>query len=201
MPARIQRKRTPGFRRPPDTVVVDRTSKRWGNPFRIVKTKLGILVIGPDDELIVEVESVEEGRKIAAGEFDRWIHEPEQAELLDTARRELAGKNLACYCPEPDEGEPDHCHGWIWLCIANPNDFCPKGIPADPGHQWTAGAWGPFTCWDCGAAKPVVKKRLLLETDLDDLHLDELFDHAGLHDRITITRLPADDTGPEAAGP
>lgn len=35
-PKRIQRKRTRGFRLPPNTVCVDRTS-RYGNPYRVQK--------------------------------------------------------------------------------------------------------------------------------------------------------------------
>jgi hypothetical protein len=42
---------------------------------------------------------------------------PNQAEYRASARRELRGKDLACYCPE---GEP--CHADVLLEIANSNE-------------------------------------------------------------------------------
>jgi hypothetical protein len=32
---------------------------------------------------------------------------------------ELAGHNLACWCPLPKPGEPDHCHAAVLLEVAN----------------------------------------------------------------------------------
>ncbi|MGI5274721.1 DUF4326 domain-containing protein [Nonomuraea sp. CA-218870] len=32
---------------------------------------------------------------------------------------ELAGKDLACFCPLPAEGEPDRCHAALLLSLAN----------------------------------------------------------------------------------
>ncbi|RKN53338.1 DUF4326 domain-containing protein [Streptomyces klenkii] len=37
----------------------------------------------------------------------------------DEIRRELAGRDLARWCPLPAEGEPDHCHASVLLAIAN----------------------------------------------------------------------------------
>jgi hypothetical protein len=33
--------------------------------------------------------------------------------------RDLAGKDLACWCPPPAEGQPDTCHAAALLVIAN----------------------------------------------------------------------------------
>ncbi|MFJ9034938.1 DUF4326 domain-containing protein [Streptomyces sp. NPDC102274] len=32
----------------------------------------------------------------------------------------LRGKDLACTCPLPEPGEPDHCHAAYLLALANP---------------------------------------------------------------------------------
>ncbi|KAB8186985.1 DUF4326 domain-containing protein [Nonomuraea phyllanthi] len=37
----------------------------------------------------------------------------------DEIRRELAGKDLACWCPLPEPGETDWCHARVLLEIAN----------------------------------------------------------------------------------
>lgn len=37
----------------------------------------------------------------------------------DEIRAELAGRDLACWCPLPKPGEPDHCHGAVLLALAN----------------------------------------------------------------------------------
>lgn len=38
---------------------------------------------------------------------------------VEDARRELAGRSLACWCPLPVPGEPDHCHAAVLLEVAN----------------------------------------------------------------------------------
>lgn len=44
---------------------------------------------------------------------------PDNAKLVDAARRELRGKNLACWCPLPTSPyEPDCCHAAVLLEIA-----------------------------------------------------------------------------------
>lgn len=37
---------------------------------------------------------------------------------VDDARRDLAGKSLACWCPLPAPGEPDHCHAAVLLEVS-----------------------------------------------------------------------------------
>jgi Domain of unknown function (DUF4326) len=79
MPFRFQHRRLKGFRSPPNSKVVTRTS-RYGNPFRMISD-------GP-------VERAE-----AVASFRAWITAPGQSELLARARRELRGLNLGCSCP------------------------------------------------------------------------------------------------------
>lgn len=92
-PERIQLRRTKGWRKPANTIVVARPS-RWGNPYRV-------------DEL----------GEIAVEYFERDLHAGTLAIAVDDARVELVGKNLACWCPI------DHpCHADILLDLANPKE-------------------------------------------------------------------------------
>ncbi len=72
MPERIQRKRTKGWRMPPNTVYVGRPTK-WGNPF----------FVAPDMPAHLAVEN-----------FRNMLNRHDVAEIRATLR----GKNLACWC-------------------------------------------------------------------------------------------------------
>lgn len=98
-PIRIQRRRTKGWKLPPNTVCVDRTSQ-WGNPYKIGS----ILSTGMPMTSGMAVMLFELDLKKGALDFnisDLW---------------KLRGKNLACFCPE---GMP--CHGDVLLKLANEN--------------------------------------------------------------------------------
>jgi Domain of unknown function (DUF4326) len=84
-PRRVQLRRTKGWRKPPGAVVISRPGK-WGNPYRVS----------------------EHGLPEALALYRR--HLSEHPELVEAARRELAGRTLACWCP-PDRP----CHGDILL--------------------------------------------------------------------------------------
>lgn len=99
MPERIQLRRTNGWRMPPNTVKVDRSTK-WGNPVSFKP---------PLDRLY------------AARAFWNWVtgcniqrdlngQPPSVAEI----QAALRGKNLACWCPLD---EP--CHADVLLELAN----------------------------------------------------------------------------------
>jgi hypothetical protein len=49
--------------------------------------------------------------------YERDLYE--DAVLLERARTELAGKDLACWCRLPEPGELDLCHAAITLSAAN----------------------------------------------------------------------------------
>ncbi|WP_407563357.1 DUF4326 domain-containing protein [Streptomyces sp. 184] len=118
MPTRVQRTRRrgqPGM--PPGAVYVGRPG-RWGNPWSATRDGLGTFVFGPDGELWAEVESMAEGRAIAASEYARWIQLPEQESLHTLVRQLLSRRDLACWCPLPADGEPDHCHAAVLLRLA-----------------------------------------------------------------------------------
>lgn len=99
MPARIQLKRTKGWRMPPNTLKVDR-STRWGNPYVVGGNPRNIFAPIPNDAK------------------DACLMYREAVELLlkawPRALEPLRGKNLACWCKL---GDP--CHGGVLLDLAN----------------------------------------------------------------------------------
>ncbi len=105
-PARIQRKREKGWRTPENTVYVGRPTK-WGNPFRAGEH-------GYDHDWC-------ESSAQAVEMFRYWMDDIEEAEfvtkrtmLVTEARKELRGKNLACWC---SLDQP--CHADVLLELAN----------------------------------------------------------------------------------
>jgi hypothetical protein len=84
---RIRLSRRKGFRLPRGAVVVSRPTK-WGNPFK--------------------------GRA-AVSKYRRWLKGfPAGKAIAAAAKRELRGKQLACWCPLDRE-----CHADVLIEIAN----------------------------------------------------------------------------------
>jgi len=112
-PKRVQLKRTKGWRMPPNTVKVDRTSQ-WGNPFVIGERSPGKDKLGagtPPELCGVPIRD----RPHAIDLFRKWISsESSVAQTWKSSIHTLRGKNLACWCPP---GEP--CHADILLGLAN----------------------------------------------------------------------------------
>ena len=101
VPKRIQLSRAKGWRMPPDTVKVDRTS-RWGNPWP--SGKWGpLLRCAPDAEA-------------AVGLFRAMLSDPQMraAAGYPADLSPLRGKNLACWC-RPGA----MCHADVLLELAN----------------------------------------------------------------------------------
>jgi hypothetical protein len=90
-PVRIQLSRKAGWRMPPNSVSVARPSK-WGNPFKI----------GKEYDVFQAVDHFRS--HLLAGELKITVEE---------VRRELRGKNLACWC------KASPCHAVVLLEIAN----------------------------------------------------------------------------------
>lgn len=102
-PVRIQLRRTKGWRMPPNTVKVDRTNKKYGNPFTIGCNPSQFSTALPNHCDTVE-DAVEAFRYYA----DTWM-------ALTQGRwiAPLVGKSLACWC------KPDAiCHADILLALA-----------------------------------------------------------------------------------
>jgi hypothetical protein len=92
VPRRIQLRRVKGWRLPPGAVKVADTSK-YRNPYRPAE------------------RSPEANARVKARYRQHLADHPE---LVEAARRELAGRDLACYCP------PDlPCHADVLLEVAN----------------------------------------------------------------------------------
>ncbi len=94
-PIRVQRRRAKGWKMPENTVSVTRPG-RWGNPFPC----------GGNNALAVE-------------SYREWIEKrggfyADPPPGVEDIKRELRGKNLACWCKV---GEP--CHADVLLEIAN----------------------------------------------------------------------------------
>lgn len=106
-----QLKRTKGWRKPPNSVVVSRPS-RWGNPFGV--------------KSCIEVgfaETPEQARESCAKYFRLWLaghsegyvhgHDDRRQWILDHVH-ELAGKTLLCWCPQPGP-----CHAQVLAELAD----------------------------------------------------------------------------------
>jgi len=100
-PRRIQMTRNRPWRADhPDAVIVARPS-RWGNPWRA----------GDPRDTAMRAEVVSEYRRaLLAGDL---------AVTVTDVRAELAGRDLACWCPLPEPGQSDYCHAAVLLAIAN----------------------------------------------------------------------------------
>lgn len=129
-PVRIQLKRTKGWKMPPNTVKVDR-STRFGNPF----------IVGQDGDV---AECVTKHARWLTGALTDTailssVKQPMASWLtnmrhprLGAILRELPGKNLACWCALDQP-----CHADVLLEIANAPEAAspvprPKGHGADP---------------------------------------------------------------------
>lgn len=105
-PARVQLSRAKGWRMPPNTVKVDR-STRYGNPF----LPTDIRVSGPAKGLGEPIGQAGAVKAFRTSLETMLRLEPEKTHA---ALDELEGKNLACWCKL---GEP--CHADVLLEFAN----------------------------------------------------------------------------------
>ena len=106
MPERIQRRRTKGYRLPPNTIYVGRPTK-WGNQF----------VVGWYNFVLKRNLTQQDC-------VDRYRNKIEANTMigfnLSDIVTELKGKDLACWCPLTDkDGKPVPCHADVLLELAN----------------------------------------------------------------------------------
>lgn len=93
-PVGIKLSRQGGWRKPENTVTVSRPSK-WGNPHKVIGK-------GRD------------ARRVAVRMFEDDLYHGRLPFTVDDVRRELAGVNLACWCPLDGS-----CHRDVLLRAAN----------------------------------------------------------------------------------
>ena len=117
-PARVQLSRRKGWRMPPNTVKVDRTTQ-WGNPF----------IPGRSGGAYAKVVK---DRRHAFLLFLGFA--PLGTDTVATIRRELRGKNLACWCPKDDPYQ-DVCHAAVLLKIANSEGDAMEAVLERDWHE------------------------------------------------------------------
>jgi hypothetical protein len=106
-PRRVQLRRSKGWRMPNNTVKVDRTT--WfGNPFSVKDYG--------HDRAVALHHAWLSGRSIGK-RLSKTLLQRRKAVL--EALPTLRAKNLACWCPLPELGEPDNCHAALLLKLAN----------------------------------------------------------------------------------
>ena len=114
-PIRIQLSRRKGWKMPPNTVVVARgPGRKFGNPYKVGCRYM--LATG-------EVKTIT--AKIAAKMFEVWAKVPTgsgKRPYVDMVKRELRGKNLACWCSLNGP-----CHADTLLEVANVLSVSPAG--------------------------------------------------------------------------
>jgi hypothetical protein len=118
VPSRIKLRRTAGWRKPANTVVVSRPGK-WGNPYNAANTP----TIGYDEGQAYTLSdrerravSVELFKTVVDRDGEGEHRYPDREEII----RELAGRNLGCWCDVVDaEGMIGPCHADILMEIAN----------------------------------------------------------------------------------
>lgn len=121
-PIRIQLKRTRGWRKPPNTVIVSRPSK-WGNPFSVsqedgewsvVSSLVKDLAYEKYPTIVVKCDTREAAVKKAVELFHEALLIGDLNFEPADVRQELGGKNLACWCKAGDR-----CHADVLLAVAN----------------------------------------------------------------------------------
>jgi hypothetical protein len=124
MPERIQLRRTKGWRKPEGAIVVSRPAK-WGNPWTVERQPecpwsvhtwtdfaLEALPEGPWAFWRKGTESACRARAVA--EYRAALTGGKLRVDVTTVRAELAGRDLACWCPL---SQP--CHADVLLEVAN----------------------------------------------------------------------------------
>lgn len=131
MAERIQRKRSKGWKSPPNTVYVGRPTM-WGNPFSVRESlyKDHWSVVFEGKSISAEFATKRNAQAEAVRLFEKWFS-TEIADIgtelhnfrnkygwkgfsLACAVNMLRGKNLSCWC-----GENEPCHAEVILRLAN----------------------------------------------------------------------------------
>lgn len=99
-PKRLQRKRTKGWRKPPGSIICDRTS-RWGNPFKVGDRSPHDVNVIIDSQHAIDL-------------FEQMLESMQEAGTLKDYLEPLRGRDLLCFC-----GLDKPCHVDVLLKWAN----------------------------------------------------------------------------------
>lgn len=152
-PRRIQQRRTAGWRKPEGAVSVARgKGRRWGNPY----------VLPPG--------ATEDDHRLVVALYSAALLAGRLAVTTADARRELAGRDLMCWCPP---GWP--CHADVLLDIANDKETTVPIKPMTPDEL--------FLCW------PLAEQRLIRRTAsyVTTLSLEQQVELETSERQLTIT--------------
>lgn len=105
VPHRIQLRRAKGWRMPPNTIKVDRTTP-WGNPFVVGRH-------GTQERCVELFRYLVGGGLLCASSGPPLVEQEAYLNRAVASIGELRGKNLACWCPL---GKP--CHADVLLAAA-----------------------------------------------------------------------------------
>lgn len=120
---RIQRKRSLGWRMPPNTKYVGRANGIagfWGNPFKVIhetdkwRGYSGWAVYLRGDLVRGYYDSEEKAASAACEEYRAEIVSHRRPAPVSVIKAELGGKNLSCWCPLDQP-----CHADLLLELAN----------------------------------------------------------------------------------
>lgn len=119
-PKRIQRTRTKGWRMPEGVLFVGRPTF-WGNPFAVGKvaahrhraTTAPYDFYADHHQIVSAEQAVSLYRKIICDPVEHQ-YLGHNTPTMHAIRMELAGKNLACWCPLDQP-----CHADVLLALAN----------------------------------------------------------------------------------
>ena len=123
MPERIQRRRTKGWRAPAGAVYVGRPTI-YGNPFQLARVG-GVWVVfidvapGVMGRTVAALLDEQEARRTAVENFRAMLRTPGGSEQAEFFAQKLHGRDLMCWCPLPEPGQPDNCHAAVLLQLAN----------------------------------------------------------------------------------
>ena len=111
-PKRVQRKRSKGWKMPPNTVYVGRPTK-WGNPYKVGEP-FNMSIAGGGHDGKTHTYLFDQDNAVLFYKINLSF------KIMDAAKKELKGKNLACWCPLVDKnGDKVPCHADVLLELAN----------------------------------------------------------------------------------
>ena len=116
-PRRIRLSRRNGWRLPAGARSVARPTP-WGNPYQVAKDTTGqqprwVVTNDGSARIISAFDTIDQARAKAVDLYREWVLG--QPDLTRRVRLELAGRDLACWCP----GQAP-CHADVLLQLANP---------------------------------------------------------------------------------